>query len=366
MQETTRAVVPSVVDDIFGISPTDLLPIVECAVQESPLTLLKLSLEHECLHKGMRSEVLIPTLYYRDASGIYGAVTFFVKRQRDPEAQEETHYHVAAQADIPTPRCYGCFTGTEGEEILVLELLAGHGIDEQNEAEVRALVSLVARINSAPLRCPGLVTTQPLPMAQRVRESQLDIEERLVPELEHIWEGSLRGKAGPDIQELCRENPQGVQELAHYALSLTVRSASLPQDAFIQGDAGSHNMGWRITPEKRELVSFDLEFSIGSRFYDISYIMHHHLGDSALSLEEIAIHYLTEYAHWGGETIGLSTFLDASRWLADSDKLWSLPWLWNTSLKQIRGGDPTLEVNSNDFPAWLHTYLAALLESARQ
>ena len=120
-------------------------------------------------------------------------------------------------------------------------------------------------------------------------------------------------------------------------------------------------MGWRVTSEGKELVAFDLDFCIGRRFSDISYIVHDQLGNSALPREEIATHYLAKYARWGGEDMPLGIFLEKMRWLADYDRLWSLPWLWKVSLDQVKGGDPSVDENENDFQAWLHENLTTFL-----
>lgn len=349
------------IDKIFGISKNDLIPIIEHAIQNSPVTSLEICVEYESLNKGMRSETIISTFSYETKSGIIGDIALFVKRQLKSNFRETPHYIMAAEVDIPTPRFYGHLIGNEGEEVLFLEFLPECGIDDQNAIEVQALISLIARINTAPLRCDQLNIQKPVNSEQQTRDIQHDFAQNLIPKLRDLWKSGAAGEVSPGVQQLCSDNPKGVEILKRYAFSLAYQIAALPEDALAQGDTGAHNMGWRRTPQGRELVVFDLNFHVGRRFYDIAYIMHNQLGDSALSLEEIGVHYLAEYQKWGGEGIVLEDFMQQTRILANSDMLWSLPWLWQTALEQKKGGSPGIDENQNDFAAWLHDYLKTLL-----
>ncbi|MBC8232218.1 hypothetical protein H8E77_21950 [bacterium] len=362
-RQSAKRIPSRMVSAVFDIPKSDLISIVESAVHNGPVTSLEIQVEHEILNKGMSSETIIPTFYYRTECGTTGDVTVFVKRQSKLDIREAPEYIRAEKTDIPTPRYYGHFDGSRGEEIIFLEFLPEIGIDNQDEAEVQALVSLIAHINTVPLRYEHFGIPKPVPREQAARDIQLDFEQNLIPRLEQILASGAAGEVGLDVQTLCGKNPRGVEVLSKYAFILAHRIATLPEDSLVQGDTGGHNMGWRVIPEGKELVAFDLDFQLGRRFYDIGYIMHNQLEDSALSTEEIAIHYLGEYTRRGGEDIILGDFLKQTRWLADYDMLWSLPWLWRTALKQIEGGNPSVDENGNDFPAWLHEYLRTLLET---
>jgi len=349
-----------IVDAVFDIPIPDLVPIVENAVHDGPVKSLEMRIEHEILNKGMSSRTIIPTFYYRTESGTTRDMTIFVKRQSKLDTREAPQYLRAEKAGVPTPRYYGHLDGSRGEEIIFLEFLPECGIDDQSEMEVRALVGLIAHINTVPLRDNHFGMPELVPREQAARHIQLDLEQNLIPRLEQIWESGAAGEVGLEVQTLCSKNPRGAEVLKQRAFALAHGIAALPEDSLIQGDTGAHNMGWRVTPEGKELVAFDLDFHLGRRFYDIGYIMHNQLGDSTLSLEEIATHYLAEYTRWGGENVTLEDFLEQTRWLADYDMLWSLPWLWQTALDQIEGGNPGVDENGNDFPAWLHECLSAI------
>ncbi len=353
------------VDALFGIPKSELIPIIEKAAQAGPVISLEIRVEYETTAKGMLSETLVPTFSYQTASGATGEALIFVKRQLDSEAREAPFYLEAETADIPTPKYYGNRIGSQGEEILFLEFLPVVGVDKNNAGEVREMVELIARINTAPLRCAEFTIPAPIPPEQQVIRMERDVEQRLIPTLEQIWESGAAGEVGAEIERLCRENPQAIATLKRYVFALHERIVSLPEDALIQGDTGSHQMGWRRSAAGKQLVVFDLGWCVGRRFYDIADIVHDYLRDSVLSQEEIAGHYLAEYRRWGGEEVALQDFLEATHWLAEEGKLWICPWLWQTSLKQIAGGDPQVEANPNDFPTWLCNNLTELLEAAR-
>ncbi|MEM7132009.1 MAG: hypothetical protein AAF702_37205 [Chloroflexota bacterium] len=314
----------------------------------------------------MSSDSLIPTFSYQAAADVSGELRLFIKRQMHVESREAPYYHTAQKANIPTPAYYGHLNGSNGEEILFLEFLPECGVDEQKEAEICDLVSLMACINTAPLRCTEFKVPEPITQEEQVGEMWQYAEQYLIPKLQEIWGSATLGEVGTENQVLCRQYPDGPRALKAYAFALTQQAASIPKDALIQPDAGAHQMGWRMTSEGKRLVVFDLDWKIGRRFYDIGYILHNYLDKAILSKAEIATHYLKEYTRWGGEETALQDFLSMTQGFADEDKLWSCPWLWDMARKQLTGNDPSFSANGNNFPAWLHQYLRSLLESAKQ
>ena len=83
---SARSVAPRPVDMIFNLPKPDLIPIVENAVEESPIRALEIQISHEKgWYKGGGSESVIPTFSYRTGTGQSGTITMFVKRQIDPQ-----------------------------------------------------------------------------------------------------------------------------------------------------------------------------------------------------------------------------------------------------------------------------------------
>lgn len=363
-KQSAKQIPPYRVDTLFDVPLSKLRSIVEQAIQVGPVIELAISIEHEIVGSGMSSEIVVPTISYQTRSGAQGEIRMLVKRQLKLEHQEAQHYLAAEKAGIPTPRYFGHGAGSWGEEVLFLEFLPECGIDDQNEAEVRSLVNLVACINTAPLRFTEFKILDPGSQEKQVDAMHKGVAEGLIPQLRQIWKSGAAGEVNPSLQRLCHAHPQGVEVLQNYIFDLHQQIATLPQDALVQGDTGPHQMGWRLTPQGKALLVFDLDWRVGRRFHDIGYILHNYLGDSVLSQTEIATHYLAAFQRWGGDDVALADFLEATRWLADEDKLWFCPWLWETALKQIAGGDAHVDANPNNFPTWLTTNLSELLEAA--
>ena len=352
------------IDSLFDIPICELKSIIENALRTDPITSLNIRIEHESTGNGMSSDAFLPTFSYQTESGISGELTCFVKRQLQTSHREAPHYLTAEKVGIPTPTYFGHWIGPKQEEILFLEFLPECGIDLQSREEVLAMVNLIACINTAPLRSAEFEITAPASTKQQVDEMNQGAERELKPKLAQVWQSGLAGEIGTEVQQLCTKHPQAIELLMRYLAYLHAQIVTLPKDALIQGDTGPHQMGWRIRENKRELVVFDLDWCIGRRFHDIGYILHNYLGDCSLSVETIATHYLTAYHEWGGAETPLHEFLEATRWLADEDKFWSCPWLWETARKQLVGGDPHIDANPTNFPAWLYQTLEELLQAA--
>ena len=177
-----------------------------------------------------------------------------------------------------------------------------------------------------------------------------------------MWEQGITSALGVDLLALCRDNPHGVSILTDYGMQVERHVAHLGK-ALHQGDACIQNVGWRNTETGKEIVVFDLGFSVGQRFYDIGNAMRA-LRESNMSQEAIATHFLAEYAKWSGEHIALETFLDDMAWISDIIELWCIPWFLDMSQSGNVDWTDDTEAGKNTFRQWLHEGLTQLLKSA--
>ena len=358
---------PKTVEAIFDIPKSELIPIVENAVEDGPITLLGMEIAHETEHKGAQSVTIIPTFYYQTARGKYGKIPIFVKRQLNATHREADNYFAFEEVGIPTPKCYGHLVGANGAEILFLEFLPEIGLDVQDEFEVREWLGLLAQISATPLPFAHFKINSEILEAEAERDKrwQQDWESSL----KRMWEKGTEGELGAKIKALCGDYPSGVAILKDYQSHVDKQTTRISKDALAQGDACDHNLGWRITDQGKEIVVFDLGFKIGHRFADISYVIDGQLQSCPLSPKEIASCFLNQYNDLSGESVTLEEFLYEAAWFADADKLYSLPWLLDIALS----GELTAETSSpNEIEknrtmiqdCWLYDNLTKLLESA--
>lgn len=358
-KQPAKSISPIAVDTLFNISKADLFPIVENATQVGPIMDFEIKLTHEKQgHKGAESESVIATFYYKTETASSGEIIMFIKRQHAPEKRESKDYFAFAQVGIPTPKYYGHLEGINGEEILFLEFLPDIGIDLKDISEIREWIGLLAKISATELPFAHFS----LPEASDIKKQPAD-PTWWKPSLIRIWEQGVKGELGEDLQALCAENPHGVSALTDYGVQVEKRAAQMGKELH-QGDACIQNVGWRITEAGKEIVVFDLGFSVGQRFYDIGNAMRA-LRESDISQEVIATHFLAEYAKWSGKHIVLKNFLSDMGWISDIIELWCLPWFLDMSQSGDVDWTDDIEAGKDAFRQWLYEGLTQLLESSK-
>lgn len=78
-QQSAKRIAPKIVETVFNISKSDLIPIVENASQSGPIVDLEIKIEHETQGKGTESKNAIATFYYQTEAKTMGMITLFVK-----------------------------------------------------------------------------------------------------------------------------------------------------------------------------------------------------------------------------------------------------------------------------------------------
>jgi len=361
-KQPAKRVSPKLVDTLFNISKSELISelieVVEKATEAESIVDLKIKIEFEKQgHQGEKSASVISTFCYQTVTSATGEITIFVKRIHASDTHERDDYLAFAQVGIPTPKYYGHLINPKGEEILFLEFLPDIGIDLQNAFEIRAWIGLLAQISATRLPFSHFI----LPEIDLNKKSTADFQ-WWKPTLKRIWQVGSNGEIGLSIQSLCLTNPHAVPMISDYGVAVEKRVAGMKR-GLCQGDACVQNVGWRTG--KQEIVVFDLGFSVGPRFYDISNVMSA-LSESVLSQREITTYFLAQYAKWGGRAISLGAFLSEVAWLSDVRRLWCLPWYLEMSLSGRVDWTDNTEAGKQAFQHWLYDGLDQLLQSAKR
>lgn len=356
-QQSAKRIAPKIVETVFDISKSDLIPIVENASQSGPIVDLEIKIEHETQGKGTESKNAIATFYYQTKAKTMGMITLFVKHFLHTDSSEVHTYQAFGEVGIPTPKFYGHRLGPNGEEILFLELLPETGIDAKSEFEVLQCVRLVAQINTLPLPFCHFSIPEPKP------NKRPDPNPQWIHTLTEIWEKAPAGELGVEIQVLCHENPDGFEILTDYAWYLTRQRNNFQHQGLINGDLSVNDFGWRITTSGKEIVAFDLiEYQIGPRFLDICNLMMGELLDDVVSYPKMGTHYLAMYNQLSGKSVTVDEFFDEVTFLSESGRYWDITFALEQAFSGKAAGD---NVTWATHWYWLHRRLKELLESAR-
>lgn len=210
---------------------------------------------------------------------------------------EAEHYRRLQTLNAPVPRLYGIIPGPDGEDLLFLELLdtvvPDHSSDSfsrfmAEEANVRDLLTAMARFNTIAPKTGYL---------RRIRSE--DVAARL---------HSIASSALDRTAELEPDLSGDIAELRAFAERLG-RSVGEFQRGLIHCDLYAGNLGWRSGT--RELLIFDLEgTAVGPRFYDVALLLGDPSGRELCRPRiELAEHFLSQYAHHGGDAPEMGAFL---------------------------------------------------------
>ena len=288
---------------VFGLTKEQLWPIVEEAAGEAVAS-FEMCMEHQPPEPyGAAGEKEIPTFDYVAEDGHAGRVTVFVKRYNRTGPAEARQYRCLLDHGAPMPRLYGVLVDSEGRETLFLE-----HVDASREARstfqpdgLRDHLALMARFQAI----------QPSPEFTAWLEQRGPFADRLVEgelALERIWEHSRNGELGEDLKDFCSSSKRVLRQLQSLARQVTQRSSQMPR-GLLHTDFSPENTGRRETGER---LVMDVEhITFGPRFFDPAEM----LGVPSerwyrkLSRNDLARHYLDEYARWGGTPAPLDVFL---------------------------------------------------------
>ena len=292
----------------FGLNKTQLLPILEAATG-APLADFTVQAQPAVPDDSGGNKRLL-TFHYTTQAGTSDETTLFAKRCVWKSKSEAVHYRYLAARDVPTARLFGSLRDAGGEEVIFLECLSEVGFHGQDEAEWRALLSLLARINAC------AVSSSYAPYLHRFEQVGkiggglwfTGLDTRLT---EEQVEADLKA---------CGVGRKGRPALYESARTLFAQVAAQPQGLLHQ-DFTPDNVGWRGT--RTEMVVFDLhKNALGPRFADVApYLASPDWSNSSTFLDDkgsgvisrrevLSRHYLSEYARFGGPNVPLSVFCE--------------------------------------------------------
>ena len=137
-------------DSLFDIEASRLSPILEAVTETAGVEFLGFSRQEV----DGKADTLLCDFNYRTPDELTGEAKLFVKRCVWGGVAESHHYHHLASHGVPVPRLYGSPHGTDGLEIIFVEPLTATDFHQNDEAEWRCLLSLLARFNACPIT-PG-------------------------------------------------------------------------------------------------------------------------------------------------------------------------------------------------------------------
>ena len=179
--------------------------------------------------------------------------------------------------------------------------------------------------------------------------------------LRRVWERAATGELGLTLRDRCAASGEKLPLLQGLAADL-VAPVSQMAVGLVHGDYYPDSTGWRR--DTGELLMVDLEgVRLAPRFSDVG----RWLGapdavqPRCLPREELAWHYLAEYARWGGSAAPLQQFLEETRLLCLKDALKMLPFAFNRTLDGGVDWTRDREEGRRVYRDEVHRHLAVLL-----
>jgi hypothetical protein len=319
---------------VFGLSESDLVPIVENVAGERVASFDVTLVPHEWKRYGIRGEKLVALVRYGAASGRAGEAKVFVKKQCDPvmvngtpiepRPVESHHYFHLSACGAPIPRFYGALTIHDPlpREVLFLEYIDDIVVEDEpwpqfqsDPARFDAYLQALAHFNS--IRPPTeYARLLPKPHSHFVHQ-MADAPAKV----DRVWSYAKESKLGPSLRATCSERNR--QRMDKFWEKVGRSIAQMPM-GLSAGDHEPHQSGRR---RDGEAVLFDFEFAgYAPRFYDVAVT----LGapddycPRCGSAEELAEVYLEEYRRRGGAHVSTREFLAETRelWIA-----WAVGWI---------------------------------------
>jgi len=299
---------------VFGLSETQLRPIVEAAVGE-PVASFDISIEHQVQGDyGFAAEKLIPTFSYVTSRGSRGRVTIFAKHSYNPNSPEPEQYRFLGLHDVPLPCLYGVLRSPEGRPILFLEYVdtsdaTRPALPPEVHFEFLSLMARFSAVNPSPEYRAWLERS-----FQPTREQVLALGEAV----EDVWEHASRGDLSEPLRQYCSEEKERRVRLRALADRVAAQVVDM-EIGLVSGDFSFGNSGRRANGER---VVLDVEgIGLGARFTDVAGLVGRPEEQwppaPYPSREALAEHYLCEYFRWGGAAPSFEQFLAETRalWL---------------------------------------------------
>ena len=332
---------------VLGLTQTRLQPVVDDVAGEPVATFEVHVVDHAWPHYGVRGEKVAASFAWTTRSGRAGETMVFVKKQGEPICDragreiapapaEAMHYRSLALHHAPVPRMYGALTvaAPDPREVIFLEWLDEVVTEQepfgrfQNDAEhFRQFLSSVARFNAI---VPSSEYAEHLgSVRERERHYPWHREghgraDSMFAEVKSMYDDAQQGKLGSALQRTCSRSAHQLSALETLAHRLVKQRAAMAT-GFCHRDLEPFQTGRRRSTG--EVVLFDIESpNLAPRFCDVAVC----LGapdayqPRCRPREELAQHYLDEYARHGGPPVPLGRFLDETYtlWLE-----WTYGWL---------------------------------------
>ncbi|MBC8234169.1 phosphotransferase [bacterium] len=306
---------------IFGLTKSQLRPIINNIVSNEPVDSFDVSIEHEVQgYYGYQAEKIIPTFIYTTTAGNTGKVIVFVKWFYREGPAEAHNYIYLAKHNAPIPRMYGTFKSHQ-REMLFLEYLTPVTDSDGflNDADqFHQFLALVARFNAIQ---PSQEYASQLPrhdIGRSLKES--------VPVLNSIWDYACKGELGDALKQFCSSSEDNLNRLQNLAKQL-IAPVNQMETGIAHTDFYPENTGWRR--ETRELLMLDLEFvGFAPWFYDVAGWIGapDDIQPRCLPRRELAQYYLEQYIRRGGCPVQLEQFLEETHILWMAGELKMLGW----------------------------------------
>ena len=344
---------------VFGLPKAQLQPIVDSIAGE-PVAAFEVGIEHELEgHYGYAGEKAIPTFTYATRPGRAGRETVFVKWLHEPDAREPVHYEWLVKHQAPIPRLYGVLKVESRGPMLFLEHLHEIINNEkflEDEERFRQFLALAARFNAI---APSREYAALLPDHGLCRTLT-----SMVSVLEAIWELAGKGRLGNDLAAFCSGPDDKLSHLQELATRL-IEPVSRMETGLCHTDLYPENTGRR--PATGELLLLDLELvARAPRFFDAACWLGapDDIRAWPLPREELAQHYLGEYARCGGCPAPLDEFLEETRTLWMAAEITMLGWKLGRALDGRVDGAKDPEEGRRIYCEDLYESLSGLLREA--
>jgi len=286
---------------VFNVSRDELKRIVEAAINDSLSDVSVDGQEPINGFKGYAAEKALPIIAYRTTGGSSGRITLFAKH-----ICEGPQYRFLIRHGIPVPRIHGIVNLAKDDEVIFMERLTAIGIDENDPAEVRQYIGVLAMINA--IRPLPDEPWQPPPHAAA---RCLSNGEWIPKVLKIVWQHAHNGELGDEIGSLCSDSSSQLDEACRKSIAVGKLLEQGPR-AVLYEDYGERNTGWRNGDDgRREFVTFDVHrLSQGPRFWDFSAVAGEQEGASfkVVSWEERVDYYLEMLARHGGPRATIADF----------------------------------------------------------
>jgi hypothetical protein len=312
------------VTPVFGLTRSQLIPIISNAVLNETVESFDISIEHQVQgYYGYQAEKIIPTFTYTTATGNAGKITIFIKKFYRKGPAEAHNYVLLEKHQAPIPRMYGTLTDVDQREILFLEYLVPIADNEKflsDADQFHQFIDLAAHFNA-------------IQLSQEFADqlSNLDISNRLIGAgsvLNKIWSLACKGELGNTLRQFCSSSEDKLKQL-QMLIKRLIEPIERMELGLSHTDFYSENTGWRW--KTGELLMIDLEFvGFAPKFFDVAGWIGapDDIQPRCCQRRELAQYYLEQYARYGGFPMTLEQFLDEvhTLWMAGELRMlgWSL------------------------------------------